>query len=122
MDRQSIDPQLNPKPDSLELHPIAVGCPLDLPKHRPELSRDFVGGYFETASGLFLRLVVLDGQGDQRHRCHDLTQRGSRERDVLREADGPMLQHGHQGFQGVRIAVPHDDAFTFRMPCGVPGR
>ena len=28
--------------------------------------------------------------------------------DVLREADGPMLQHGLQGFQGVRIAVPHD--------------
>jgi putative restriction endonuclease len=29
--------------------------------------------------------------------------------DVLREADGPMLQHGLQGFQGVRIAVPHDE-------------
>jgi putative restriction endonuclease len=28
--------------------------------------------------------------------------------DVRREADGPMLQHGLQGFQGVRIAVPHD--------------
>jgi len=28
--------------------------------------------------------------------------------DVLREADGPMLQHGLQGFQGVRIAVPHE--------------
>jgi putative restriction endonuclease len=28
--------------------------------------------------------------------------------DVLREADGPMLLHGLQGFQGVRIAVPHD--------------
>jgi hypothetical protein len=29
--------------------------------------------------------------------------------DVLREADGPMLQHGLQGFQGVRIAIPHDE-------------
>jgi putative restriction endonuclease len=29
--------------------------------------------------------------------------------DVLREADGPMLQHELQGFQGVRIVVPHDE-------------
>jgi putative restriction endonuclease len=28
--------------------------------------------------------------------------------DVLREADGPMLLHGLQGFQGVRIAVPRE--------------
>jgi putative restriction endonuclease len=28
--------------------------------------------------------------------------------DVLREADGPMLQHGLRGFQGVRIAVAQD--------------
>jgi len=26
--------------------------------------------------------------------------------DVLREKDGPMLKHGLQGFQGVRIAIP----------------
>jgi putative restriction endonuclease len=26
--------------------------------------------------------------------------------DILRESDGPMLVHGLQGFQGVRIAVP----------------
>jgi putative restriction endonuclease len=29
--------------------------------------------------------------------------------DVLREADGPMLRHGLQGFQGIRIAVPRDE-------------
>ncbi len=29
--------------------------------------------------------------------------------DVLREADGPMLRHGLQGFQGSRIAVPRDE-------------
>ena len=27
--------------------------------------------------------------------------------DILREADGPMLKHGLQGFQGSRILVPH---------------
>jgi len=26
--------------------------------------------------------------------------------DILRETDGPMLQHGLQGFHGARIAVP----------------
>ena len=26
--------------------------------------------------------------------------------DVLREADGPMLRHGVQGFQGARLRVP----------------
>jgi putative restriction endonuclease len=26
--------------------------------------------------------------------------------DILREADGPMLRHGLQGFQGTRIATP----------------
>ena len=26
--------------------------------------------------------------------------------DVLREADGPMLRHGLQGFQGARLLVP----------------
>ena len=29
--------------------------------------------------------------------------------DVLEEIDGPMLQHGLQGFQGRRIHVPHAD-------------
>jgi Xaa-Pro aminopeptidase len=38
-----------------------------------------VDGRFEAASGLFLGLVVLDGQADQRHRFHDLTPPGSRE-------------------------------------------
>jgi putative restriction endonuclease len=27
--------------------------------------------------------------------------------DVLEEVDGPMLKHGLQGFQGVRLVVPH---------------
>jgi putative restriction endonuclease len=27
--------------------------------------------------------------------------------DVLEEEDGPMLQHGLQGFHGSRIYVPH---------------
>jgi len=27
--------------------------------------------------------------------------------DVLQEIDGPMLQHGLQGFQGTRILIPH---------------
>lgn len=27
--------------------------------------------------------------------------------DILREVDGPMLRHGLQGFQGVRIVTPH---------------
>jgi len=31
--------------------------------------------------------------------------------DVLREIDGPMLQHGLQGFQGSRILVPHAEHF-----------
>jgi putative restriction endonuclease len=26
--------------------------------------------------------------------------------DILREADGPMLRHGLQGFQGTHIATP----------------
>jgi len=26
--------------------------------------------------------------------------------DILREEDGPMLKHGLQGFQGVRILIP----------------
>jgi len=26
--------------------------------------------------------------------------------DILREADGPMLRHGLQGFQGVEILTP----------------
>ncbi len=29
--------------------------------------------------------------------------------DVLEEIDGPMLQHGLQGFQGRRIHVPRAD-------------
>ena len=29
--------------------------------------------------------------------------------DVLQEIDGPMLQHGLQGFQGRRIHVPRAD-------------
>jgi putative restriction endonuclease len=29
--------------------------------------------------------------------------------DILREEDGPMLRHGLQGFQGVRIRVPRPD-------------
>jgi len=29
--------------------------------------------------------------------------------DVLREADGPMLLHGLQGFQGARLGVPRRD-------------
>jgi len=29
--------------------------------------------------------------------------------DVLQEIDGPMLQHGLQGFQGWRIHVPRAD-------------
>ena len=35
--------------------------------------------------------------------------------DVLREADGPMLQHGLQGFQGARIAIPGKAALRPRV-------
>jgi len=31
--------------------------------------------------------------------------------DVLQEIDGPMLQHGLQGFQGTRILVPRAEHF-----------
>lgn len=34
--------------------------------------------------------------------------------DVLREADGPMLRHGLQGFQGSRILVPKADGLKPR--------
>jgi hypothetical protein len=61
-DGVGVDPQFNPKPDAFESHPIAVGCPLDPPTHSPELRRDVVNRYFETASGLVLGLAVLDGQ------------------------------------------------------------
>ena len=30
-------------------------------------------------------------------------------RDVLLESDGPMLKHGLQGLQGIRIQLPHSD-------------
>lgn len=30
--------------------------------------------------------------------------------DILKEVDGPMLKHGLQGFQGVRLHVPHNPA------------
>lgn len=67
MDCLGVNPHLNPKPDSLEFHPIAVGRPLDPPKHRPEPSGDLMDRCFEAASGLFLGPAVLDGQADQRH-------------------------------------------------------
>src|SRR2546422_6796450 len=34
--------------------------------------------------------------------------------DILREADGPMLRHGLQGFQGVQIATPRAAALKPR--------
>ena len=34
--------------------------------------------------------------------------------DILREADGPMLRHGLQGFQGVQIETPRAAALKPR--------
>jgi hypothetical protein len=64
MDCSGVDPQLSPKPDALESHPIAASCPLDPPKHRPELFGYLIDRCLEAASGLFLRPTVLDGQFD----------------------------------------------------------
>jgi hypothetical protein len=67
MDCLGVNPHLDPNPDCLESDPIAVDCPLDPPKQRSELSRDFMDRCFEATSSLFLGLVVLDGEVDQRH-------------------------------------------------------
>jgi len=67
MDRVRIDPHLNPKPGSLELHPAAIGRPLDLPHEGPELTGDLVDRRFEVAAGFFEGPTVLECKVDQWH-------------------------------------------------------
>jgi hypothetical protein len=59
-----IDPHLNPKSDSLELHPAAIVLPLNPPKKGTELARDLVNSRFEVAARFFSRPTVLKRQVD----------------------------------------------------------
>src|SRR5438477_2799289 len=67
MDLPSVDPDLDPDPDPLQLHPVAVGSPLDPADHRPELDRDLMDGGFEALASLFHSPPVWDGEVYQWH-------------------------------------------------------
>jgi hypothetical protein len=66
MDVLSIDPHLDPDPDSLQLHPVTVGGPLD-PADPSEPAGDFMDSPLESVASLFQGLAVREGQVDPRH-------------------------------------------------------
>jgi hypothetical protein len=67
MDGLRIDPHINPKSDSLELHPAAIVLPLDPPKEGTELAGDLVNNRFEVAARFFSGPTVLECQVNPWH-------------------------------------------------------